>query len=315
MPSPDLRRQEDPDRLRAVPRAATNYTRTMRETVRFRTVRHRHPAAHSMAHLDHCGRIPLLVKRGFSGEIITTSATRELARLVMLDSAHLHEEEARRRARKSHDKHAEGPLYDELDALNSFDCFEPHGAVSQTDPAGARHHRDLLRRRPHPRLGERAAGTERRRKAPAGAVFRRYRQFRPTAPARSGGAAEYRHGHHGNDLWRTATTATWMPPSPSSTTRSRMRTRAAATSSYRPSRSNAHRNCCSTCTRASAAKRYRKGCGCFLDSPMAISATRDLQTASGGLPPEIQRLFGDKGDPVRPARAAFRARRPRNRSG
>ncbi|WP_193174159.1 MBL fold metallo-hydrolase RNA specificity domain-containing protein [Oricola nitratireducens] len=75
------------------------------------------------AHLDHCGRIPLLVKRGFSGEIITTSATRELARLVMLDSAHLHEEEARRRARKSHDKHAEGPLYDELDALNSFDCF------------------------------------------------------------------------------------------------------------------------------------------------------------------------------------------------
>ncbi len=37
------------------------------------------------AHLDHCGRIPLLVKRGFSGEIITTAATRELARLVMLE--------------------------------------------------------------------------------------------------------------------------------------------------------------------------------------------------------------------------------------
>jgi len=31
------------------------------------------------AHLDHCGRIPLLVKRGFSGEIITTAATRESA--------------------------------------------------------------------------------------------------------------------------------------------------------------------------------------------------------------------------------------------
>ena len=44
------------------------------------------------AHLDHCGRIPLLVKRGFSGEIIATSATRDLARLVMMDSAHLHEE-------------------------------------------------------------------------------------------------------------------------------------------------------------------------------------------------------------------------------
>ena len=75
------------------------------------------------AHLDHCGRIPLLVRRGFSGEIITTAATRELTKLVLLDSAHLHEEEARRRARKSHGGKAEGPLYDVLDALNSFDCF------------------------------------------------------------------------------------------------------------------------------------------------------------------------------------------------
>ncbi|HKJ61949.1 MAG TPA: MBL fold metallo-hydrolase, partial [Hyphomicrobiales bacterium] len=58
------------------------------------------------AHLDHCGRIPLLVKRGFRGEIITTAATRELARLVMLDAAHLHEEEARRRGRKKHRHHS-----------------------------------------------------------------------------------------------------------------------------------------------------------------------------------------------------------------
>ena len=35
------------------------------------------------AHLDHCGRIPLLVKQGFRGRIHCTSATRELARLVM----------------------------------------------------------------------------------------------------------------------------------------------------------------------------------------------------------------------------------------
>jgi metallo-beta-lactamase family protein len=75
------------------------------------------------AHLDHCGRIPLLVKRGFSAEIITTAATRELARVVMLDSARLHDEEAKRRVRKSHGGKADGPLYDELDALNSFDRF------------------------------------------------------------------------------------------------------------------------------------------------------------------------------------------------
>lgn len=79
------------------------------------------------AHLDHCGRIPLLVKRGFRGEIITTAATRELARLVMLDAAHLHEEEARRRGRKEnrHHKHEAGehPLYTILDALNSIEYF------------------------------------------------------------------------------------------------------------------------------------------------------------------------------------------------
>ena len=48
------------------------------------------------AHLDHCGRIPLLAKQGFTGEVITTAASVELARLVMLDSAGLQEEEARR---------------------------------------------------------------------------------------------------------------------------------------------------------------------------------------------------------------------------
>lgn len=78
------------------------------------------------AHLDHCGRIPLLSKRGFKGEIITTAASRELARLVMLDSAHLQEEEARYQARKKarhgHAHKAE-PLYSVLDTLNSTEHF------------------------------------------------------------------------------------------------------------------------------------------------------------------------------------------------
>jgi metallo-beta-lactamase family protein len=79
------------------------------------------------AHLDHCGRIPLLVKQGFKGEIITTAASRELAKLVLLDSAHLQEDEAEWRARKSkrHGKHKGPiePLYTTLDALNSLDYF------------------------------------------------------------------------------------------------------------------------------------------------------------------------------------------------
>lgn len=79
------------------------------------------------AHLDHCGRIPLLAKRGFAGEIITTVASRELAALVMLDSAHLQEEDSRfqtvRLARRGADTRAGAPLYTTLDATNSLARF------------------------------------------------------------------------------------------------------------------------------------------------------------------------------------------------
>jgi len=77
-------------------------------------------------HLDHCGRIPLLLKRGFRGEIVTTSASRELARLVLLDSAHIQEEEAAHRNRRAERKrvnHSVAPLYTTLDALDSCDRF------------------------------------------------------------------------------------------------------------------------------------------------------------------------------------------------
>jgi len=79
------------------------------------------------AHLDHCGRLPLLAKRGFRGEVIMTSASRELARLVMLDAAHLQEEDVRFRARRGgHDGASQDnnkPLYSTLDALNCLDYF------------------------------------------------------------------------------------------------------------------------------------------------------------------------------------------------
>ena len=88
------------------------------------------------AHLDHCGRIPLLAKRGFKGEIITTPASAELARLVMLDSAGLQEEEARYQLRKArrhggnHDRNIE-PLYTTLDTLNSLEYFGRHAAYNK----------------------------------------------------------------------------------------------------------------------------------------------------------------------------------------
>ena len=79
------------------------------------------------AHLDHCGRIPLLVKRGFRGEIICTPPTRELARLVMLDAARLQEEDAHRAMRKAARWEPKGaeeqPLYDLEDAMAALDRF------------------------------------------------------------------------------------------------------------------------------------------------------------------------------------------------
>ncbi|MDE2363094.1 MAG: MBL fold metallo-hydrolase [Hyphomicrobiales bacterium] len=79
------------------------------------------------AHLDHCGRIPLLVKRGFRGEIVCTGPTRELSRLVMLDSARLQEEDTHRPMRKARrwEPHgpAEQPLYDVQDAMKALDRF------------------------------------------------------------------------------------------------------------------------------------------------------------------------------------------------
>jgi metallo-beta-lactamase family protein len=86
------------------------------------------------AHLDHCGRLPLLIKRGFTGEIVTTAATRELSRLVMLDAAHLQEEEARHRNHgHHHGKHKQvfEPLYSILDTFRVLDFFGRTAAYNQ----------------------------------------------------------------------------------------------------------------------------------------------------------------------------------------
>jgi metallo-beta-lactamase family protein len=78
------------------------------------------------AHLDHCGRLPLLYRRGFRGEIIATPATAELARVVLLDAAHLQEDEADYRSRKAARRGGTAPappLYTTLDALNTLGQF------------------------------------------------------------------------------------------------------------------------------------------------------------------------------------------------
>lgn len=77
------------------------------------------------AHLDHCGRIPLLVKRGFRGNIICTAPTKDLAKLIMMDSAKIQEEDAARatRRRRRKGKSVIKPLYTIPDVLVALDRF------------------------------------------------------------------------------------------------------------------------------------------------------------------------------------------------
>lgn len=73
------------------------------------------------AHLDHVGRIPKLVKEGFTGKIYLTPATRDLAELIMRDSVNILAEDALRRHRE--------PLYHEEDvdaALARMETLEYH---------------------------------------------------------------------------------------------------------------------------------------------------------------------------------------------
>jgi len=82
------------------------------------------------AHLDHCGLLPKLVKEGFKGRIYCNPATAELARIILLDSAKIQEEDAEHK-RKRHAKqgrkgpYPEVPLYTTDDAQACFPLFSP----------------------------------------------------------------------------------------------------------------------------------------------------------------------------------------------
>lgn len=52
------------------------------------------------AHIDHSGRIPMLIKQGFQGKILTTRLTAELLDIMLLDSAHIQEQDAQWKNRK-----------------------------------------------------------------------------------------------------------------------------------------------------------------------------------------------------------------------
>ena len=83
----------------------------------------------SHAHIDHAGRIPKLVKEGFSGRIICTSATKDLSTIMLADSAHIQEKDTQYENKKRARHHLEPfqPLYtvdDAERALNQFDAID-----------------------------------------------------------------------------------------------------------------------------------------------------------------------------------------------
>jgi len=77
-------------------------------------------------HLDHIGRVPRLVKQGFRGAVYCTAPTRDLAEILLLDAAHLQQEDAGYLNRKGLTKHAPAlPLFDEADVHEAMELFRP----------------------------------------------------------------------------------------------------------------------------------------------------------------------------------------------
>lgn len=71
----------------------------------------------SHGHIDHSGRLPYLVRKGYSGTIFATAATRDLCAVMLADSAHIQESDAKHLA-KNHREFVE-PLYTMQDAVRT----------------------------------------------------------------------------------------------------------------------------------------------------------------------------------------------------
>jgi metallo-beta-lactamase family protein len=92
------------------------------------------------AHLDHCGLLPIVVRQGYGGPIHVTSATAELATLVLLDSGRLHEEFAKRQSRWEARNPAKAIVEDKEAAAGYVEALEQadrnHEAVAAATGGG-----------------------------------------------------------------------------------------------------------------------------------------------------------------------------------
>ncbi|MBI4667818.1 MAG: MBL fold metallo-hydrolase [Elusimicrobia bacterium] len=82
----------------------------------------------SHAHIDHSGTLPLLAKTGFSGAIYSTGATQDLCNIMLMDSAHLQQEDAKffnKIHQRAGDTERIEPLYTQEDAGRCLELFAP----------------------------------------------------------------------------------------------------------------------------------------------------------------------------------------------
>ena len=78
------------------------------------------------SHLDHSGYLPVLARHGWSGPVFVTPGTARLAPIILADSAHLQEEDARHAAAGGWSKHeVPQPLYDAADAARAIALLKP----------------------------------------------------------------------------------------------------------------------------------------------------------------------------------------------
>jgi metallo-beta-lactamase family protein len=106
------------------------------------------------AHLDHSGYLPVLARDGFEGPIVCSEETAKLLRIVILDAAHLQEQEAEWARDSRVSKHADPrPLFDTADAERALGLLRP---VAGSDPVEAGPASVVLRRAGHV-LGSRFA--------------------------------------------------------------------------------------------------------------------------------------------------------------
>lgn len=96
------------------------------------------------AHLDHTGYLPRVVREGYAESVFATDATRDLAELIMLDSAKCQEQDAEYANRKGYSKHKPAlPLYEGRDverAMKLFRTVERGQWFSPAEPIWMRYH-------------------------------------------------------------------------------------------------------------------------------------------------------------------------------